>query len=384
MGRAATGSVRFVRGKWLASLRGEYLGSCNTKQEAKDLVAATLDIDADVAPDSLRTFGEKWLDDRELGGDIRGIGPERSVWRQHVETAKFYDWPLRKVKPVDVQQWLVALSRKKSTAVTRRKRAGAWVVEKRVTDERVSRQTVLHARRLLLACFRQASVRGKVASNPVSDVSVPKMDVVSEERDEWAFMTESEVNRLFAAIEQSERREFYRAVYAVAIYGGLRKGEVLGLRWEDVRGGELHVRRSYGGPLKTRSSRRDVPMLRPVRDALDAWKRHGGAVKARGLVFAADGGGCFGKSYDAAWETQWRRKAGCRPSVRFHDLRHTCASHLVMGTWLGQPLSLREVQEWMGHSDIGTTQRYAHLAPGALRSKVQAFEQSEPDTQKRK
>ena len=49
--------------------------------------------------------------------------------------------------------------------------------------------------------------------------------------------------------------------------------------------------------------------------------------------------------------------------MRFHDLRHTCASHLVRGTW-GRRWSLEEVKEYLGHSSIQVTQRYAHLQDG--------------------
>ena len=49
-----------------------------------------------------------------------------------------------------------------------------------------------------------------------------------------------------------------------------------------------------------------------------------------------------------------------------HDLRHTCASHLVMGTWTRRPWRLEEVQAMMGHSSSQLTQRYAHLAPTVL------------------
>ena len=51
--------------------------------------------------------------------------------------------------------------------------------------------------------------------------------------------------------------------------------------------------------------------------------------------------------------------------MRFHDLRHTCASHLLMGTW-GRAWKIEEVCAFLGHSDITVTQRYAHLSPDHL------------------
>jgi hypothetical protein len=53
----------------------------------------------------------------------------------------------------------------------------------------------------------------------------------------------------------------------------------------------------------------------------------------------------------------------------FHDLRHTCASHLVSGTW-GRAWRLEEVRDYLGHSNISVTQRYAHMSPQAMRAAV--------------
>lgn len=378
MGRNATGSVRLVRGKYLASLRGEYLGSYASEQDAWDDIRATLKLDADVAPDSLSIFGTKWLTDRETGGDIRGIDQERSVWKQHIATSKFIDWPLKRVRPVDVQSWLDSLSRKNKMIATRTKEGMKF----RESDERISRQVVIHARRILSNCFRAAQIAGKVTTNPVTPCITPKMAKITEDDEAWTFLTVEEIGRLFAAIEHAKRKNFYRAWFAVAIYGGLRLEEIKALRWEDVRAGTLHVRRAardgVSAPLKEKSSRRDVPMLAPLREWLKMWKYEGGVVRSHGLVFPSDEdapgrGSCYGDSYDAAWETQWRPKANIRDHVRHHDLRHTCGSHLVIGTW-GRPFSLMEVRDWLGHADIQTTQRYAHLAPGGLQNVVREME----------
>lgn len=400
MGRQAKGSVRLKNGKWIAELRGEHLGSYDTEDAAWRKIDAALKIDSDKAPDSLRVFSETWFLEREEGGDVRGISSERSVWTNHIATAEFFDWPMKKVRAVDIDRHWVKLSKKLSVIVTRSKGAAGGIVKRKGT-ETLSRQTIVHARRLLLACFASAAAQGKVNGNPVRDSKVPKMAQVIEEEDEWSFLFAEEIARLFAAIEAivpadtsrlkpktlarlEQRRAFYRAVYAVAIYGGLRQGEVFGLHWEDVSfdANQIHVRRLRGGgPLKTASSKRRVPMLRAVREALDAWRRHGGVVKTHGILFPSDGGtvggsergGYFGDSYDASWETRWRAKATERGYVTFHDLRHTCCSHLAMGTW-GKPLRDIEIATWAGHSDLKTTKRYMHLAPDSLNEMVRQME----------
>lgn len=77
-----------------------------------------------------------------------------------------------------------------------------------------------------------------------------------------------------------------------------------------------------------------------------------------------------GRGYDCGWPVL-RKAAKVRPEVRWHDLRHTCASHLVSGTW-GRAWRLEEVQAVLGHSSSTTTQRYAHLAPEALMGAARA------------
>lgn len=402
-------------------MRGEYLGSFDTDDEAQLRIDAVLDIDAGKVPDSGLTYGTVWMAAREAGGDVRGIGPEKSVWKNHVATAKWFRLPLKKVTSKLINEWLLALSKKRKTIITRTlhevKEADGTVshTTRRLGDSTLERQTILHARRLAHGMFESALGDGKVPANPVATSKMPKMESeADEEEDEWTFLFVEEIEKLFATIELivpldtsrlksntlarlEQRRAFYRAVFALAVYGGLRQGEIFGLHWEDIhfeqRGGGDRVNcikvrrtRNMGRSPKTKSSKRSVPMLSPLRFALDQWRRYGGVLKTHGKVFPADGaagqgskpkelGGYFGLSYDAAWETRWRGRATEREYVTFHDLRHTCASHLVMGTW-GLPLTELQVMKWMGHSDLKTTQRYMHLAPGSLNELVRQMEAS--------
>ena len=180
-----------------------------------------------------------------------------------------------------------------------------------------------------------------------------------------------------AAIPETERR-----VYAVAVYTGLRQGELWALDWSDVRLDgvpEVTVRRSHGGATKTGKVRR-VPLLPGAVRALSSVPE-GERV---GLVFPRSGGRRRLPSDDARWSPQarhvrtdgtaspvcgYRERAGISRRVRFHDLRHTCASHLLMGTW-AQPLTLPEVAQWLGHSSVRMTERYAHLCPDRLAARV--------------
>lgn len=108
---------------------------------------------------------------------------------------------------------------------------------------------------------------------------------------------------------------------------------------------------------------REVPLLAPAREALELWREVAPGV-GDSLVWPGEDGACHVDGYVAGWP-RVRRLAGIREAVRWHDLRHTCASHLVQGSW-GRVWSLQEVREVLGHSSTRVTERYAHLCPGGI------------------
>jgi integrase len=128
-----------------------------------------------------------------------------------------------------------------------------------------------------------------------------------------------------------------------ALNTGLRRGELTSLTWADIdlEGGSLTVR---SWATKSRLSR-TVPLNSEVREVLTRWRRQ----HPDGRVFPV-------KDVKTAFSAL-KRAAGL-PNFRFHDLRHTFASNLVM-----RGVDLNTVRELLGHADIKMTLRYAHLAP---------------------
>lgn len=295
-------------------------------------------------------YGILWLDAREKSRRVRGIRQERSAWRTHVAGAPFADLPLRAITRPMVARWLTSM-----------------------LEAGKDPQTVRHALRLVRTCLASAADEGKIDGNPALDVKVPKnMRDDEDASPKWAWLTADEIAALLGAEEVPQAS---RDVWAVAIYTGLRKGELAGLRWRDVHldGPQPHlcVVRSYAGPTKSGKGR-EVPLLPPALEALRRIRASKPGIGDR-LVWPSPSGGVWtGNAWDPGG---WRRYA-CgmtRPDsggvldrhVRFHDLRHTCASHLVQGTWIG-PTDLYRVKQWLGHSAVSVTTRYAHLAPGGL------------------
>jgi integrase len=153
------------------------------------------------------------------------------------------------------------------------------------------------------------------------------------------------------------------AIYLTAAFTGLRRGELLALRWRDVdfAGSLIRVRANYAGSQLTtpKSGKvRSVPMAPTVAEALARLAQRENFVDDDDLVFAGEAGGYLDGSAVRRRYAAALTRAGLRP-LRFHDLRHT------FGTRMIAKADIRRVQEWMGHADIQTTMRYLHYAPRA-------------------
>ncbi len=136
----------------------------------------------------------------------------------------------------------------------------------------------------------------------------------------------------------------------------MRKGEILWLEWERV---DLSTARLTLHTTKS-GKPRGGPMGRAVYDALIALTPD--PARRTGRLFPS-GNDRRGSQIRTAFEAALTR-AGIT-GFRFHDLRHTAASHLVM-----RGATLQEVKEILGHADLRMTLRYAHLSPAHLRSTV--------------
>lgn len=181
----------------------------------------------------------------------------------------------------------------------------------------------------------------------------PRIRLAREPEGRLRFLNEAEAVRLLDACRQSQNPHLYRIV-VVALYTGARRGEVRGLTWErvDFARGVLLFSHTKSG------RRREVPMSEAVYSVLAEIP----GQKTEGPVFRRRDGAAWG-SIRTAFE---RAVVIARlEDFRFHDLRHTCASWLIMA---GR--NLKEVQELLGHRTFAMTLRYAHLSPDRLREAV--------------
>jgi integrase len=240
-------------------------------------------------------------------------------------------------------------------------------------------KSILNYLGLLHAMFAFAVRRGWCTRNPVALVDKPRgarnLDI--------RFLDTHELEALLAATPTDARGTTERVLYLTAAMTGLRRGELLALRWQDLdwTAGVVRVRRNYTrgqfGTPKSRRSSRAVPLAQRVRDEL---RLHHARSRFQGpadLVFPHPE---LGVVLDPAklrkrFQTAARR-AGLRP-VRIHDLRHTFGTRMAAA---GAPL--RWIQEWLGHSDYRTTTLYADYAPDLSQAAywaARAFDNASPD-----
>jgi integrase len=213
----------------------------------------------------------------------------------------------------------------------------------------LSAQTIGLSVAPLRAIYARANRLGEVNVHPTRGLALP-----APRTPRRRVAAPAEVERVIEAIDAGDR-----ALWATAIYTGLRRGELYALRWDDVdlAAGVIHVRRGWDvveGEIepKSRHGRRRVPIPAVLRDHLlerklasDGPLVFGGANRARKM---------------AERGTAAMRAAGIEP-LAIHDARHTYASLMIAAG-----VNAKALSEFMGHATIAITyDLYGHLMPGS-------------------
>lgn len=184
---------------------------------------------------------------------------------------------------------------------------------------------------------------------------VRKVKKLQENNKRLRYLSDDEIPRLMDACRRSVVASELFPIVALALNTGMRQGEILGLKWSqvDMRNGLILLSDTKSG------ERREIPLNETAKTALSA------------LPEKLDGGKVFETHLEGqSWHTALRR-AGIR-DFRFHDLRHTFASRLVM-----RGADLATVQSLLGHKTITMTLRYAHLSPSHRSKAVLLLDEKE-------
>lgn len=245
----------------------------------------------------------------------------------------------------------------------------------------VSSRTVYHVYTVYHQIMDVAEKWQYITRNPVALVNRPRAESYQAET-----LNAQQVTRLLLAVA-GHRLE---ALYHCAVLLGLRKGEALGLRWTDYSAETLTIaitqqvqyeRATENAPghvvisqrTKTQQSKRVLPVTPHLADLLTVqWERlqqerHNARWQEHGLIFPSERGTPLqprnlSRHYKATLE------AAGLPSIRFHDLRHTCA------TLLGEFAPEHVISALLGHSSANVTRQYARATMQAMRQAVEQLE----------
>jgi integrase len=348
MGRRQFGSVRKLpSGRWQASYwhagrRHIAVITLMTKADANAYLAAVETqirrgswIDPWAARMSLADWADVWkatIVDLRPSTKVRDLG-----YLERYVLPRFGDMELGRIDHMAVRSWVAELS-----------------------ASGLSPATTTKAVQILSKMMKAAVQAGLLLKSPCDGVRLPRI-----ERVEMRFLNATEVRALADAIDPR-----YKAAVLLAAYGGLRAGELFGLRAKRVD----PLRRTitiaetlvdvgghpYFGPPKTRAGHRTIPLPRvaagPLAEHLAAYGR-----KPDDLVFTAPEGGPVQLNV-------WRRRFWA-PAVRGaglahlrpHDLRHT-----AVALWIAAGANPKEAATRAGHTSVSfTLDRYGHLFPGS-------------------
>lgn len=192
----------------------------------------------------------------------------------------------------------------------------------------------------------------------------PKVKQLRVPLQEFRFLNFEEADRFLAAADAR-----WKPMLTIALRTGLRLGELLALKWEDIDlvAGRLVVRRTLwqgqeGSPKGGRM--REVPLSETAVATLKVHRHLRGDY-----VFCHEDGRRISHSEVKEVVPRFCKKAGLAKRLTWHHLRHSFASHLVM-----RGVALKAVQELLGHATIDMTMRYAHLSPDVKRDAVQLLD----------
>lgn len=223
----------------------------------------------------------------------------------------------------------------------------------------LSAKTVRNIHQILSSAMELSKQQKLIAANPAEGCALPKV-----EHREMQTLTADQLNAFFREAKASGVFE----LYYIELATGLRRGELLGLKWEDIdlEQGTLTVRRQVAringdvteAPLKTKNSYRSVSIGADAVEILKAQREKVGGE----YVFPSASGGPI--SPDSVLNMLHRvLKRANLPKVRFHDLRHTFATLALQNG-----VDVKTVSGMLGHYSAGfTLDTYAHVTTAAQR-----------------
>ncbi len=256
-------------------------------------------------------------------------------------------------------------------------------------DEKLSITTKKNAYSAFTAMLNYGVKMDYLTKNPLSALGTFKApEAVEKPADTLHYYTAEEFCKYIAQAREKAVTVIdwgYYVFFSIAFYTGARKGEINALKWSDIDGNILHIRRSIaqklkGGdvetPPKNKSSYRDLQIPEPLMKILAEHKQR---QQSASKNFSDDFRVCGGEQplRDTSIENHnkiYSTAAGL-PHIRIHDFRHTHASLLV-----NEGINIQEIARRLGHSDVQMTwNTYSHLYPREEERAVEILNRIVPD-----
>jgi integrase len=288
---------------------------------------------------SIRKSKKSWRDDE-------------SRWRCHIEKA-VEGKRMNQLYPKDIQFILDGMVKYNSGFATKDTKDQSG----KINDVRIDEENPTHApatikqvlaliKRLYNWSIKQGLYSG---ANPANNIDPPKIDNAKT-----ACLTDAEIKALLNTINTWDNKRA-ALVIKFALYTGMRLDEVIGLEWKDT-----DTEKAFVKLVDPKGKQATIPISQKAVDILKEAKTLLPNENCPFVFPNKDGGRrvSFGKIWGRI-----RKKAGIDKSFRFHDLRHTFASHLASS---GE-VDLFTLQKLLNHQTPSMTQRYAHLLDAALR-----------------
>jgi len=303
---------------------------------------------------SVKGFLEQWLADAQTKVSGTTFARYRSIVRLHLEVA-LGTIPLTKLAPLHIQAYLAGALQ------------SGRLCSKKGQGKGLSPRTVCHHHRVLSEALGRAVKWQLLARNPAAAVEPPRV-----QQEEIHAIDEAAAAQMIEAALGTR----LRTPIITAVTTGMRRGEILALRWKDVARGFIAVNRSLeetkdGGlrfkDVKARRSRRPISAPEILLEAFAAHRKeqdryremYGANYEDNDLICCREDGSIWPPSaFTSAYRDLLRRRK--IPNVRFHDLRHSHASQL-----LRDGVNIKAISERLGHARVAfTLDVYSHLLPG--------------------
>lgn len=229
----------------------------------------------------------------------------------------------------------------------------------------LSEKSIRELKSILSLVCKEAQYEELLTTNPCELLKLPP-----KEQTKASFYTVAQLNAL---LEATREEPLYPIIKTAVVYG-MRRSEILGLKWNsiDFENNTLTVKHTVvkvyetveKDKTKTKSSRRSFPLTTEMREMFlsirmereENRRLFGKEYVGSEYVFCWPDGRPISSDYVSHRFGKILKKYGL-PHIRFHDLRHSCASLL-----LNSGCNFKDIQDWLGHSDIGTTMNiYGHL-----------------------